>query len=194
MVRNPIQLKTNNCPMAKSDATPPGDRRRQLGHPRRRGDECHARWVGARRRHGPAEPGASGCSGKAASRGRRHPGLHQGASGVASSRPGMLSFLTFFPRFSLWGRASTPTGCSPRVSGRLLSRRLGTPFGEFRYLSSSKNSCCRNTTTSASLPSTAMLRSQASGLPTCQRVRVSLPSSSWGRAGAPAGYSPRDSG
>ena len=60
---------------------------------------------------------------------------------------------------SLWGRASAPTGCSPRVSGRLLSRQLGTPSGEFRYLSSSKNSYCRSTTTSASLPSTAMLRS-----------------------------------
>ena len=32
----------------------------------------------------------------------------------------------------LWGRASAPTGCSPRVSGRLLSRRLGTPSGEFQ--------------------------------------------------------------
>ena len=50
---------------------------------------------------------------------------------------------------SLWGHASAPTRCSPRVSGWLMSRRLGTPSGEFRYLSSSKNSCCRSTTTSA---------------------------------------------
>ena len=69
-------------------------------------------------------------------------------------------FLWFlFSCSSLWGRASAPTGCSPRVSGRLLSRRLGTPSGEFQYLSSSKNSYCRSTTTSASQPSTAMLRS-----------------------------------
>ena len=31
---------------------------------------------------------------------------------------------------SLWGRASAPTGCSPRVSSRLLSRRPGTPIDE----------------------------------------------------------------
>ena len=43
-----------------------------------------------------------------------------------------VRFLLLFDScFSLWGRASAPTGCSPRVSGRLLSRRLGTPSGEF---------------------------------------------------------------
>ena len=41
------------------------------------------------------------------------------------------------PCFSLWGRASAPTGCSPRVPGRLLSRRFGTPSGEFQTLTSS---------------------------------------------------------
>ena len=47
----------------------------------------------------------------------------------------MLSFLTLFlPCSSLWGRASAPTGCSPRVSVRLLSRRPGTPSGEFPCL------------------------------------------------------------
>ena len=110
----------------------PGDWRRQLGNPRRRGDERRARWVGAWRRHGPAEPGASGCPSEAASRGRRPPDLHQGASSVASGRPGMLSSFDFvFSCSSLWGCASAPTGCSPRVSGRLLSRWPGTPSGEF---------------------------------------------------------------
>ena len=33
---------------------------------------------------------------------------------------------SLFSCSSLWGRASAPTGCSPRVSGRLLSRRPGT--------------------------------------------------------------------
>ena len=46
----------------------------------------------------------------------------------------ILSLLCFLVFFSLWGRASAPTGCSPRVSGRLLSRRPGTPIGEFRVL------------------------------------------------------------
>ena len=46
----------------------------------------------------------------------------------------MLSPLSLFSCFSLWGRASTPTGCSPRVLGRLLSRRPGTPISKFRVL------------------------------------------------------------
>ena len=36
--------------------------------------------------------------------------------------------------FTPWGHASAPTGCSPRVPGRLLSRRFGTPSGELRIL------------------------------------------------------------
>ena len=71
-----------------------------------------------------------------------------------------VRFLLLFDScFSLWGRASAPTGCSPRVSGRLLSRRLGTPSGEFQVLILSEISVCRSITTSAPLPSTAMLRS-----------------------------------
>ena len=46
----------------------------------------------------------------------------------------MLSPLSLFPCSSLWGRVSAPTGCSPRVSGQLLSRWPGTPIGEFRVL------------------------------------------------------------
>ena len=49
---------------------------------------------------------------------------------------GYTSFLfALLPCFSLWGRASAPTGCSPRVSGRLLSRRLGTLIGELQVMS-----------------------------------------------------------
>ena len=46
----------------------------------------------------------------------------------------MLSPLSLFSCSSLWGRASAPTGCSPRVLGRLLSRRPGTPIGKSRVL------------------------------------------------------------
>ena len=46
----------------------------------------------------------------------------------------MLSPLSLFSCFSLWGRTSAPTGCSPRVLGRLLSRRPGTPIGKSRVL------------------------------------------------------------
>ena len=60
---------------------------------------------------------------------------------------------------SLGGRASAPTGCSPRVPGRLLSRRFGTSFGEFQTLTLSSMIHCRSITTSTPLPSTAMLRS-----------------------------------
>ena len=35
---------------------------------------------------------------------------------------------------SLWGRASAPTGCSPRASCWLSSRRLGALIGELRVL------------------------------------------------------------
>ena len=40
---------------------------RQLGNPRRRSDERRAHWVGARRRHRAAEPGASGRPNEASS-------------------------------------------------------------------------------------------------------------------------------
>ena len=43
-----------------------------------------------------------------------------------------ILYLLCFLVFSLWGRASAPSGCSPRVSGRLLSSRLGTLIGEFQ--------------------------------------------------------------
>ena len=71
-----------------------------------------------------------------------------------------VRFLLLFDYcFSLSGRATAPSGCSPRVPGRLLSRRFGTPSGEFQTLTLSSMTYCRSITTSAPLPSTAMLRS-----------------------------------
>ena len=46
----------------------------------------------------------------------------------------MFFLWPLFSCSSLWGRASAPTGCSPRVLGWLLSRRPGTPIGKFRVL------------------------------------------------------------
>ena len=41
---------------------------------------------------------------------------------------------TWFVLYLMWGRVSAPTGCSPRDSGRLLSRRPGTPIDELWVL------------------------------------------------------------
>ena len=113
---------------------PPGGWHHQLGDPRRRSDERRAHWVGARRRHRAAEPGAFGRPGEAPCRGRRSPELHQGVPGVAGSRPGMFFLLAFVFLIPLCGGAPAPAGCSPRVSGWLLSRRPGTPIDELWVL------------------------------------------------------------
>ena len=51
---------------------------------------------------------------------------------------GYVSYFSVFDSCtSRWGHASAPTGCSPRVSGRLLSRRRGTSIDKLRVLTSS---------------------------------------------------------
>ena len=104
---------------------------------------------------------------------------------------------SLFPCSSLWGRASAPTGCSPRVSGWLLSRKPGTPIDELWVLTFCLKRLTQdydNLRVTAFNRNVEELGKRTADLAESRSESFPLFSSLRGHASAPAGCSPRDSG